>query len=94
MSKSKSKSKSNFVLLCKVPGEIQANVLKSHLESEGIPAILKYETAGLVYGVAIDGIGEVRILVPEELLEEARQVIEPQEGEMEGEEAGKGGEPD
>jgi hypothetical protein len=49
------------------------------LESEGIPVLLKYESAGIVYGLTIDGIGEVRILVPEEFAEEAKIIIKPQE---------------
>jgi len=49
------------------------------LESEGIPVYLKYESAGIIYGILADGIGEVRILVPKECAEEAIQIIEPQE---------------
>jgi hypothetical protein len=36
---------------------MEAQIMKSHLESEGIPAILRYEGAGLVYGVTVDGPG-------------------------------------
>jgi len=37
---------------------LEAQVMKSHLESEGIPAILQYEGAGLIYGITVDGLGE------------------------------------
>ncbi len=74
-----SKPKTNFVLIHTVQGELTANVIKSHLESEGIPVLLQYESVGVVYGLTIDGLGEVKILVPQELSEEARQIIKPQE---------------
>jgi hypothetical protein len=71
--------KSNFVVISTVQGELVANVIKSHLESEGIPVLLEYESAGIVYGLTVDGLGQVKILVPRELAEEARQIIEPKE---------------
>jgi hypothetical protein len=71
--------KSDFVAICTVQGELQASVIKSHLESEGIPVLLKYESAGRVFGLTVDGLGAVKILVPQELAEEARRVIEPRE---------------
>jgi len=68
---------SNFVVITKVQGEVTANVLKSHLESKGIPVVLQYESIGRVYGITVDGLGEVSILVPQERIEEARSIIEP-----------------
>lgn len=59
--------KSDFVIIGAVQGQLVANVMKSHLESEGIPVLLEYESAGIVYGVAVDGLGEVEVppfLVP------------------------------
>lgn len=72
-------SKSDFVVVCTVQGELAANVIKSHLESEGIPAFLKGESAGIIYGLTMDGLGQVSILVPRELAEEAKHIIEPQD---------------
>ena len=59
-------------------GQIAAEVVKSHLEGEGIPVLLKYESAGPIFGITVDGLGKVRIMVPEELAEEAKRIIEPQ----------------
>lgn len=73
-------SRPEFVVIYKAQGELVAGVIKSHLESEGIPVLLQYESAGRVYGVVIDGLGEVRILVPREFAEEAKQIIEPEVG--------------
>ena len=70
---------SEFVIVSIVQGDIIANVLKSHLEIEGIPVLLKYEAAGRIYGINVDGIGEVKILVPREYAEEAKSIIEPKD---------------
>jgi hypothetical protein len=67
--------KSNFVVISTVQGELVANVIKSHLESEGIPVLLKYESAARVYGLTVDGLAQVRILVLQELAEEAKRII-------------------
>jgi len=73
--------KQRFVVISTVQGELTASVIKSHLESEGIPVLLEYESAGIVYGVAVDGLGEVRIKVPQQHAEVARRIIEPRETE-------------
>jgi hypothetical protein len=70
--------RSQFEVISRVHGQAIAHVIKSHLESEGIPVVLEYESAGMLYGITVDGIGEVRILVPKEFAEEARRIIEPQ----------------
>jgi hypothetical protein len=75
--RSKMTEKSNFEVIKIVQGELSANVIKAHLESEGIPVYLKYESAGIIYGITADGIGEVRILVPHQFVDEARKIIEP-----------------
>jgi len=72
-------SESDFVVISTVQGELTANVIKSHLESEGIPTFLKKESAGIVYGLTVDGLGQVSILVPREFAEEAKRIIEPQD---------------
>lgn len=71
------KKDADLVVLCTVEGELRANVMKAHLESEGIPALLEYESAGKVFGLTVNGLGEVRILVPKELKGEAKRIIEP-----------------
>jgi hypothetical protein len=45
-------------------GLAQANLIAGRLTSEGVPAQLSYEAAGAIYAITIDGLGEVRILVP------------------------------
>ena len=72
-------SKPELIVICKVQGELAAHIIKSHLESEGIPVLLEYESAGIVYGITTDGLGQVSILVPYERAKDAKRIIEPQE---------------
>jgi hypothetical protein len=54
---------------------MEAQIIKGRLESEGIPVLLSYESAGLIYGLTIDGLGEVKIMVPKHLAEEAKEIL-------------------
>ena len=54
---------------------LEAQIIKGRLESEGIPVLLSYESAGLVYGITVDGLGEVKIMVPSNLAEEAKEIL-------------------
>jgi Putative prokaryotic signal transducing protein len=64
-----------FVTIEVVYGQAKATILKAHLESEGIPVYLQYESVGNVYGISIDGIGKVKIKVPAECADEAKRII-------------------
>lgn len=68
-----------FVEIASMQSEAAAQVIKSHLESEGIPVLLQYESAGKVFGLTVNGLGAVKVLVPKELAERAKQVIQPSE---------------
>jgi len=57
-----------------------AQIFKSKLEAAGIPVLLQYESAGLVYGITVDGLGAVRIMVPESYASEAEALLEDDEG--------------
>ncbi len=65
----------DFVTVEVVYGQIKANVYKSHLESEGIPVYLQYESLGRVAPIMIDGLGKINIKVPAEFAEEAKQIL-------------------
>lgn len=54
---------------------LEAEVVRGWLQSAGIPAILQYESAGTVYGLTVNGMGETRVLVPTPLAEEARRLL-------------------
>ena len=56
-------------------GQPEAQIIKGRLESEGIPAVLRYESAGVIYGITVDGLGQVEVQVPAFLAEKARQIL-------------------
>ena len=57
-----------------------AQIFKSKLEAAGIPVLLQYESAGLVYGITVDGLGAVRIMVPESYASDAKGLLEDDAG--------------
>jgi len=63
-----------LVLLCR-SRHGEAQIIRARLEDNGIPAALSYESAAIVYGLTVDGLGEVRVLVPEPLYERAKAVL-------------------
>jgi hypothetical protein len=56
-------------------GEMEAQVIKGLLESYGIPCILKSRAAPSVHTFAVDGMGEVRVMVWESMAEKAKSLI-------------------
>jgi hypothetical protein len=56
-------------------GMTNANIVVGRLETEGIPTRLKYEAVGAIYAITIAGLGEVKVMVPESLLDKAREVL-------------------
>ena len=67
-------ARGKLVTIC-TARQMEAQIIQGRLESEGIPALLSYESAGLVYGLTIDGLGEVKIMVPKRLAEEAKEIL-------------------
>ena len=63
-------------------GHLQAAVLKAKLEAAGIPVLLTYESAGLIFGVTVDGLGQVKLLVPAGCAEDARRLLEEDEAPL------------
>ena len=53
-----------------------AQIFRSKLEAAGIPVLLKYDSASLVFGITVDGLGQVRIMVPQPYASEAEALIE------------------
>jgi hypothetical protein len=60
-------------------GLLQAEIYKSKLESAGIPALLEYESLGPTLGITVDGLGQVRVMVHDDLADEARALLEERE---------------
>ena len=64
-----------LVCILKCQGIDLAQIYKSKLEAMGIPVLLSYEAAGLVFGITIDGLGQVKVMVPAEFEAEAEDVL-------------------
>ncbi len=83
--------KLELVTVYAAQGMLTAEVIKSKLESAGIPALLAYESLGPIYGLTVDGLGLVRVQVPERFTEDALALIREDAGDTDGEEDAAGG---
>jgi len=62
----------------KAAHQVEAELIKGMLESNGIPVLLKYESLGPVYGLTIDGLGQVEVQVPYKYVRDADNLINNQ----------------
>ena len=62
-----------YEILAEVFGRMEAELIESLLEAEGIDVELVQESVGhTIYPVAVDGLGRVQIFVPKDKIQEAR----------------------
>jgi hypothetical protein len=66
---------SSEVELIRIPGGINAESIVAALHGRGIPARIRGEVVGTIYGLTLDGLGEVTVFVPKEYFEEARSIL-------------------
>jgi hypothetical protein len=64
-----------LVEVFKAQGEMEAQVIRSVLESDGIESMLSGESVRLTHGLTVNGLAEVRILVRDDDETRAREVI-------------------
>jgi len=64
------------VAVYRAKGEMEAQVIKGLLESYGIPCLLKSHAAHSVHTFAVNGMGEVKVMVLKSMAEEAKRLIE------------------
>ena len=64
-----------LVEVYRATGEAEAQVIKGLLESNGIPCLLKSQAAPSVHAFAVNGMGEVSIMVGQSMAEEASRLI-------------------
>jgi hypothetical protein len=64
-----------LAVVYRAQGMLEAEAVKGRLETSGIPAALDYESIGRTYGITIDGLGEVRILVTNDRAADARELL-------------------
>lgn len=62
-----------------VDGMVEAEIIKAKLESFNIPSLLKFESAGRLFGITMDGLGKVKVMVNEAQYMEAKKIIDVQE---------------
>jgi len=55
-----------FVPVTTAQGSLETGQIQSFLESNGIPTEIRGESLGRVYGMVVDGLGAVNVLVPRE----------------------------
>ncbi len=68
-------SQTRYVILDKISGDIKAEMLRGLIEAQGIPVMLSKEGYARALGLNVGPLGEVEILVPEDKLAQARQVL-------------------
>ncbi len=54
---------------------IEAEIIRGKLESAGIEVYLSQEAYGKLAAITVDGLGETKVLIPEDKLEEAKRII-------------------
>ena len=64
-----------YIELDSVDGRHIADLIKSYFEANGIPLSLSQESYGATIGLTVAPLGEVRLLVPADRLEEARNLL-------------------
>ncbi len=71
--------KKDLRVLVVVEGMMEAEIIKTKLDSLNIPCFLKFESAGRLFGITMNGLGEVKIMVPSEYYSEAKKNINPRQ---------------
>jgi hypothetical protein len=54
---------------------MEAQVVKGRLESEGIPAFIRSEAAGVIYGITAGNLARADVLVPAALADKAVDIL-------------------
>ena len=68
-----------MVAIYRAASEAEARIIKSFLESNGIPCLLQANAAPSVHAFAVNGMGEVNVLVWEDVAEKAQELIREEE---------------
>lgn len=63
-------------LLLIAESSLEANLIKSLLEAQGVPVMLRQEAAGAALGLNVGPMGEVEVYVPEDRLQTSREIVE------------------
>ncbi len=64
------------VVVWEAANVMEAEIVKSRLEAEGIPAIIRSEALGQIYGLTMGGLAAADVLVPAPLADKAIELLE------------------
>jgi hypothetical protein len=64
-----------FVHVYSVSGQLQGQMIRIFLESQGISACVEEESAGTVFGMGVGPMAEAKIMVPEAQADQALEVL-------------------
>lgn len=64
-----------LAVLGRVNGPVEAEVIKNFLESQGIACILQGQMLQSIYPILVDGLAEIKVMVSENDLEAARDLL-------------------
>lgn len=64
-----------YVSIVTVAGRLEAEIIKSFLNADGIDCELSQESAGSVFGLSVGTLGAVEILVPFSVAGRARRMV-------------------
>jgi hypothetical protein len=65
----------NYVLVYTTSGRLNGDMIRIYLESGGLNPLVYQESAGMTYGLTIGPLSEVKIMVPEEQVEIAADML-------------------
>ena len=68
-----------MVEVYRAAGEVEAQIIKGLLESNGIPCLLQSNAAPSVHPFVFDGMGAVKIMVKESFKDKAKRLIREKE---------------
>ena len=73
------KNSEEMIEVYRATGEIEAQIIKSLLDSYGIPCLLKSNAAPSVHVLAVDGMAEIKVMVWKSMADKAKELIQGRE---------------
>lgn len=64
-----------WTVIAEINGELQAELIRSLLDAQGVRVFLNQEGAGRAYGLSVGPLGMVQVLVPESQGQLAKQIL-------------------
>lgn len=66
----------NLIQVYSTEGQLEAEMIKAFLESQGLKVVLSQESIGRTLGLSAGRLGQVKVLVPESQVKEAVDLLE------------------